>query len=116
MAKGNNNNSKQRKGVKSFIGGAILTDERVTRQLPFILMLVFLLLFLIANRNSAEKTIREIEALQDNIKELRSESITISEKLMDISKPSEIINKVKEANIGLEEPLAPPRKITIKTD
>ncbi|NQU84680.1 MAG: hypothetical protein HQ541_02860 [Mariniphaga sp.] len=108
------NSKKQKKGVKSFIGGAILTDERVTRQIPFIFFLAFLGLILITNRNSSEKTIRRIEVLQDSIKELRSESITISAKLMDVSRPSEVINKVKEAEIGLEEPINPPQKLVVK--
>lgn len=100
--------------MKSFIGGTILTDERVTRQLPFLLYLAFLAMLLIANRNWSEKTIRQVEALQDTIDELRSESITMSAKLMDASRPSEVARKVKQANIGLEEPIKPPKKIVVK--
>lgn len=104
---------KQKKGVKSFIGGAILTDERVTRQIPFIFFLAFLGLILITNRNSSEKTIRHIEVLQDSLKELRSEYITISAKLMSISRPSEVINRVEESGLGLEEPVNPPQKLIV---
>ncbi|MBN1821482.1 MAG: hypothetical protein JXR31_05845 [Prolixibacteraceae bacterium] len=116
MAENEVNTKKQKKGVKSFIGGTILTDERVTKQIPFVFFLAFLGLILITNRNSAEKTIRKIEVLQDSIKELRSESITISAELMQISKPSEVIEKVRDANIGLEEPVNPPQKLIIKKD
>lgn len=101
-------------GMKSFIGGTILTDERVTRQLPFLLYLAFLAMLLIANRNWSEKTIRQVQVLQDTIDELRSESITMSAKLMDASRPSEVARKVKQANIGLEEPIKPPKKIVVK--
>lgn len=106
--------SKRPKGVKSFIGGTILTDERITRQIPFILFLAFLGILLITNRYRSEKVIRKIEVLQDSIKELRSESVTISAKLMDVSRPSEVIEKVKEAGLGLEEADLPPVYIEVE--
>ncbi len=98
MAKQNKNTSKV-PGVKSFIGGTILTDERITRQLPFILFLAFLGILVITNRNWSERTIREIEVLQGELDELRSESITMSAKLMDASRPSEVAKKVEEAEL-----------------
>ena len=106
--------NKKSRGVKSFIGGAILTDDRVTRQLPFLLFLAFLGLFIITNRNWSERTIRQIEVLQDTLDELRSESITSSAKLMDASRPSEVLKKVEEAGIGLQEPVKPPHKLKIE--
>jgi hypothetical protein len=59
-------NSKKKPVVKSFLGGTILTDERFTRQLPFIGLLVFFAMILISNRNWSERTIRQIEAVQEN--------------------------------------------------
>lgn len=106
-------NTKKKSGMRSFIGGTILTDDRITRQLPFVFFLAFLGLLLITNRNWTEKTIRQIEVLQDTIDELRSESITISAKLMDASRPSEVVKKVEKANIGLSEPVKPPQKLIV---
>ncbi len=116
MAEKTTGNQKQKKDVRKFLGGAILIDNRIRRLLPFVLFLVILGLILIANRNAAEKKIRTIEALQDSIKELRSESISVSARLMDVSRPSEVVNKVKNAGIGLEEPVNPPRKIILPKD
>ena len=107
-------NSKTKGSVKRYIGGTILTDDRITRQLPFLLFLAFLGIMLITNRNWSERTIRQIEVLQDDLDELRSESITMSAKLMDASKPSEVAKKVEEANIGLQEPVKPPQKLIIQ--
>lgn len=107
-------NNKNTGGMKPFIGGTILTDDRITKQLPFLLFLAFLGIMLIANRNWSERTIRQIEVLQDDLDELRSESITMSAKLMDASRPSEVAKKVEDANIGLQEPIKPPQKITIR--
>jgi len=106
-------NTKKSKGMKSFIGGTILTDERVTKQLPFLFFLVFLAMMLIANRNWSERTIRQIEVLQDTLDELRSESITMSAKLMDASRPSEVAKKVEAAHIDLREPIRPPKKLVV---
>lgn len=99
--------------MKSFLGGTILTDNRVTRQLPFLFFLAFLAIIQITNRNWSERTIRQIEVLKDTLDELRSESITLSAKLMDASRPSEVLKKVEDAGIGLEEPLRPPKKIVV---
>ena len=107
-------NSKKASSMKSFIGGTILTDDRITKQLPFLLFLAFLGIMLIMNRNWSERTIRQIEVLQDDLDELRSESITMSAKLMDASKPSEVAKKVEDANIGLQEPVKPPQKLIIQ--
>jgi len=100
--------------MKSFLGGTILTDERVTRQLPFLGLLAFFALVLITNRNWSERTIRKIEEVQDTLDELRSESVTLSARLMDASRPSEVMEKVVDAGLGLEEPVCPPKKIIIK--
>jgi hypothetical protein len=107
-------NSKKAPGVKSFIGGTILTDERVTRQIPFLIFLAFLAILLITNRNWSERTIRKVEVLQNTLDELRSESITLSAKLMNSSRPSEIAKKVENANIGLHESVKPPQKLIVK--
>lgn len=111
---GTTKNSKRKPGVKSFLGGTILTDDRFTRHLPFLGLLAFFALVLISNRNWSESTIRQIEEVQDTLDELRSESITLSARLMDASRPSEVIEKVEASGLGLEEPVRPPQKIIIE--
>ncbi len=106
-------NNKKKPGVKSFLGGTILTDEQFTRQLPFLALLVFFAFVLITNRNLAERTIRQIEQVQESINELRSESITLSARLMDASRPSEVVEKVQAAGLGLEEPVKPAQKVVV---
>lgn len=113
MAEKETNKAKPKKGVKPIIGGTILTDERVTRQIPFVFFLAFLGLLLITNRFRSEKVIRKIEVIQDSIKELRSESVTNSAKLMDVSRPSEVVQRVKDAGLGLEEPQVPPKQLVV---
>ena len=107
-------NSKKKSGVKSFIGGTILTDDRITKQIPFILFIAALGIVLITNRNWAERTIRQIEVVRDTLDDLRSESITLSAKLMDASRPSEVLKKVETAGVELEEPTTPIKIIHVK--
>lgn len=114
MKKDSKNRARQPKGLKPFIGGSILTDERVTRQLPFFFFIVFLGMMLITNRYWSEKTLRELEVVQDSIKDLNSQSAIYSAELMDASLPSEVVNRVKEAGLGLDEPKKPPQKIAVK--
>lgn len=113
MAGKNNNGKKSRTGVSSFLRGTILTDERMTRQFPFVIFLVIMGLLMITNRYRSEKVIREIEVLQDTIDDLRSQSITNAARLMYMSKPSEVAEKVKHAGLGLEEQVRAPRKIVV---
>ena len=99
-------NSKKRPGMKSLIGGTILTDERISRQFPFVVM----------NRNWSEKTIRQIGDMQKEVEALRAEHSTISAKLMDESRPSEVAKRVDNAGLGLSEPVRPPKKIIIDNE
>lgn len=113
MAKNGATGEKTRTKVSSFLKGTILTDERVTKQFPFVFFLVALGLLLITNRYRSEKVIRQIELVQDTIDDLRSQSITNSAKLMRMSRPSEVVLKVKEAGLGLEEQVRAPKKIVV---
>jgi len=102
--------------MKSLIGGTILTDERISRQFPFVVMLAMFGLALIMNRNWSEKTIRQIGDMQKELEALRAEHATISAKLMDESRPSEVAKRVEAEGLGLQEPLRPPRKLKVETD
>lgn len=111
-----NKDNKKRGGMKSLIGGTILTDERISRQFPFVVMLSLFGLALIMNRNWSEKTIRQIGDMQKEVEALRAEHSTISAKLMDESRPSEVAKRVDNAGLGLHEPVKPPKKIIIENE
>ena len=108
------NGAKKKPGVSSFLRGTILTDDRVTRQFPFLIFLVFLGLLMITNRYRSEKVIRQIEILQNSIDDLRSQSVTNSAKLMNMSRPSDVAGRVRNAGLGLQEPFRPPGTIEVK--
>ena len=70
----------------------------------------------ISVRYKSEKVIRELTALEDSLKELRSESITMAAELMKLSRPSEIMDKIKKSGLQLESSKVPPRKLHVKKE
>lgn len=103
---------KQNKFARSFaslFSGSFLAEESMIRQLPFIFFLTFLALLYVANGYYSEKTIREINSLNRNIKELKSEYIITKSDLMFLSKQSEVAKEAQKINVF--ESRTPPIKI-----
>jgi len=82
--------------------------------MPFIIFLMILGVIYISNIFKVEKTKRQIDNLEEDLRELRYEYITSRSKLMDESKPSKIVTKLKDTGIG--ETLDPPKKIIISPE
>jgi hypothetical protein len=97
--------------IRDLIDGNVLTRKAVIKQSRFILLLVLIAFISIANRNHAEKTVIRLNQLQQDVKELRSKSITISSDLVQISRQSEVARLVLRYELGLEENLEPPKKL-----
>lgn len=79
---------------------------------PFIVFVGFLAIVYIANRHYAENTVRQIDRLSREVKEMNWDYKSLSAELMKKSTQSEIAKKVQP--LGLEERTAPPRKILIR--
>ncbi len=88
-----------------------ISREMMVKQIPFGLFIVFLLLVHIWNAHNTEKVIRKTDKLNREIKELRSEYITLLSELMSESKQSAVAAKLD--TLGIKELTAPPYKITI---
>lgn len=84
------------------------------RALPFILFLMVLGVIYITNIFHVERTKRQIDDLEEELRELRYEYISSRSKLMYESKPSEIVIKLEET--GIHESMVPPRKIMVSKD
>ncbi|MGF1585138.1 MAG: FtsL-like putative cell division protein [Bacteroidales bacterium] len=102
--------------VKDFIDGSVLTRDFVVRQLPFIIFLAILAILYIGNRYHSEKLVRRTSELQNELKELRAEAITVSAELMHMSRQSEVLKLLRRNNLDLVESLEPPRKIVVKRE
>lgn len=104
-----NGNKKVR--VKDIIDGTFLVRENMVKQLPFVLFLTLLGVVYIGNRFHAESMVRKIDHLKIEVGNLRSEQITITSELMNISRPSEVAALVESKGLGLKESMEPPKKL-----
>jgi hypothetical protein len=101
----------QKLRVKELIDGTFLVRENMIRQLPYVLFLTFLGVIYIGNRFHAEKMVRQINDLKIEVDNLRTEQITITSELMNISRPSAVAALVESKGLGLKESLEPPKKL-----
>jgi hypothetical protein len=96
---------------RDLVDGNVLTRKAVLKQSRFILLLVLIAFFSIANRNHAEKTVIRLNRLQNDVKEMRSKSISTSSELVKKSRQSAVKSLVDTYELGLEENLEPPKKL-----
>ncbi len=87
-----------------------ISKEWMVKQIPFALFVLVLLLLHIYNVHTTERIIRKTDKLNKEIKELRSEYITILSELMSESKQSTVAEKLD--TLGIKELTTPPIKIT----
>ena len=80
--------------------------------LPKILFVMAIGLIYIGNTHYAEKTVRNINATQADVEDLRADYTTLKADLMFASKQSEVARKVK--TYGLKESLTPPYKVVVE--
>lgn len=100
--------------LKGIIDGSLLAGTLIIRQLPFVLFLVLLAIIYIGNRYNAEKVIRRVLMVREEVVNLRAEQITTAAELMNYSKPSTIESLVEDQGLGLKHPTSPPYKIVKK--
>jgi len=105
------NSEHKKTSFKEWFDGTIITRKSITQQLPFILFISFFGIIYIGNRYHAEKIVRDLDKIQQDVKDLRAESIITASELMMMSKQSEVLKLVKQEEIGLEESVEPPKKI-----
>jgi len=106
-------NREEQKGsspVKGVLEGKFLA-ERLTKNIRYVLFVIVLGIFYIANGYSTEKLHRERVALEKEVRDLRFESITAAADLMFRSKQSEVIKQVRKEGLNLEESKEPPMKL-----
>lgn len=102
------------KSMQSVLDGTFLSRAKFRRALPFIIFLMILGVLYISNMFRVERTKRQIDNLEEELRELRYEYITSRSKLMFKSKPSEVAVKLEET--GIHESMVPPRKIIVSKE
>jgi hypothetical protein len=104
-------NELRKLSIKRWISGRVIGEENFRRQLPFILFLAFLGFIYIGNRYHAEHLARKMMTLQQELDELRAESINTAAELMYFCRQSQVQKRISENNLDLHEAIAPPTKI-----
>lgn len=79
--------------------------------LKFWILVCALCVLYISMRNYYDKLWRQEQELEEEVKNLRSESITLNAKLMRTSKESEVAKLVEERQLELQESRRPPIRI-----
>jgi hypothetical protein len=102
-----------KKSFLSIISGGFLADDKALSSLPFLLYLAFLGMLYIANGYYAHNRLKDLDSLDTGIGELRTQYIIAEDKLMYLSKESEL-NKATD-NMGVKESVIPPEKIVVYT-
>jgi hypothetical protein len=97
--------------VKELLDGRILADKVIRKNIIFIIFLMLLGIYYIANGYSTERLYKRKIDMEKEVRELRFESITTSSQLMFISKQSEVKRRIQEAGLNLEESKEPPVKV-----
>ena len=111
--------SKQKKTVlrsanraaKTLVESANISMESIVRQVPFVLFLALMALLYISNSYYAENTIRDINKIKAEVKDLRAEYIYTKSELMFSSRQSEVAAMV--AGQQIKESTVPPQTIIV---
>ena len=80
------------------------------------LLLFIIFLMLVANisvRYKTAKVLREVDNMEQDVKELRAHSISVAADIIKLTRPSEILDRIKNSNLGLEPSKVPPRKLYV---
>jgi hypothetical protein len=99
------------KVLGGIFSGTFLANEKNFKHVPFILFLTVMAISYIAYGYYADNTIREVNKINNQLKELRSQFIYTKSELMFASKQSEVAKSAEV--IGLKEPIVPPFKIKV---
>lgn len=83
------------------LGGDLLADKMVTRQIPLLLLCLIYLLVIVANRYHVETLSREKQATEERINYLREHRIQMQKQYQQTVKISQIAETLKDRGVGL---------------
>ena len=92
---------KAARGIGRVLGGDMLADRFVTRQIPLLLLCLVYLLLIIANRYRIESLSHEKQATEERINFLREQRIQMQKQYQQSVKMSQIAEDLKETGVGI---------------
>jgi cell division protein FtsB len=82
--------AQQKKSLGSYLEFGSMGASLILKNLPFVLFLSFLTVIYIANAHYAEKQVRQIQTLQNEVKELKRQYNSLKSEIMFKSRLAEI--------------------------
>ena len=77
----------------------------------FVMFVFVLLIIYLTNNAETNAAIREKADLEREVQEIKYEYITTESELMNMSKQSEVLNRIERENLGLKDLTEPPRMV-----
>lgn len=93
------------------LGGGILKEDFIVKHTRMIVLVVILVFFFIGNRYTCMQKLREIDRLQQELRDVRFEALSISSELTGHSRQSQIELLIEEQGIELETAKNPPYEL-----
>ncbi|MDR1403395.1 MAG: hypothetical protein LBJ60_06815 [Tannerellaceae bacterium] len=93
------------------LGGGILKEDFILRHTKMIVLVVMMVFFFIGNRYTCMQKLREIDRLQQQLRDLRYEALSISSELTGNSRQSQIESLVERQGLELEGAKNPPYEL-----
>lgn len=94
--------------LRDVINGNFLTKKFFQKQYGLLIMIAILLFMYVDNRYYCETQQVKVIELKKQIQDVKYESLTISAQLMELSRQSNVLAKVKERGLNLVETDTPP--------
>ncbi len=117
-----NDKAKDKKGTRiaksfaSILNGNLLTKTGIVRNMPFLLFITFLCLVYISNGFITESTVRKLNKIDSELKEMRAEFISTKSELMFKSKQSKLEELIEKKGMNLKISETPPFKIVVREE
>ena len=89
------------KGVAKVLGGDLLADKVVLKQIPLLLLCLLFLLLIVANRYNVENLSREKQVAEERINYLREHRIQMQKQYQQSIKISQIAEDLREEGVGI---------------
>lgn len=97
-----------RLSILYILGGGMLKEEFFVKNTKMLVLIVVLVFIFIGNRYHCMQQLRDIDKLQQQLKDLRFEALSISSELTGNSRQSQVELLIEQQGIDLEGAKTPP--------